>query len=84
MQQQQERQDQTDQTPLLIHGSAEPSTSTHQWDSLHPDTPFFDLQEEVHPEEAAADSQEEGVEEIQGGTCPNKEILKEDHQETDS
>ena len=92
MQQRQEQQDQTDQTLLLIHGSAEPSTSAHQWDSLHPDTPSFDLWGEVHPEEeVVADFQEETqeeevgsqVEEILEDTLPNKEIYKEDHQETD-
>ena len=89
-QQQQEQQALTDQTLLVIPGSVELSTSTHQWDSLHPDTQYFDLQAEAHPEvEGEADSQEEEVvgslaEEILGDICLNKEILKEDHQAIDS
>ena len=60
MTQQQGQLAQTDQTPLLTHGFAEPLTFAHQWVSLRLDTPSSDLQEEVLPEEeVVVDSQEE-------------------------
>ena len=87
MQQQQELQDQINWILLLIHGSTELSTSTHQWDSLHLDILSFDHQEGVllPEEEVVADSQEEEVvvsqvEEIL--EVSHKEILKEDLKET--
>ena len=57
--QQQEQQAQTDQTLLVIHGSAEPSISAHQRDSPLLDTPYSDLQAEVHRVEEEEDFLEE-------------------------
>ena len=54
--QQQEQQAQTDQTLLVIHGSAEPSTSAHQQDFPLLDTPYSDLPAEVHRVEEEEDS----------------------------
>ena len=93
MQQQQELQDQINRILLLIHGSAELSTSAHQWDSLHLDILSFDHQEGVllPEEEVVADSQEEATQEEEVVVSQveeilevsHKEILKEDLKETD-
>ena len=62
---QQEQQDQTGQTLLVIHGSAEPSISAHQRDSPLLDTPYSDLQAEAHRVEEEEDSlAEEEVEAV--------------------
>ena len=62
--QQQEQQARTDQTLLVIHGSAEPSTSAHQRDSPLLDTPYSDLPAEAHRVEEEEDSLEEEVEAV--------------------
>ena len=54
--QQREQQAQTGQILLVIHGSDEPSISAHQWDSPLLDTPYSDLQAEVHQVEEEEDS----------------------------
>ena len=54
--QQPERLAQTDRTPLLTHGSAEPSISAHQRDFPLLDTPYSDLPAEAHRVEEEEDS----------------------------
>ena len=62
MPQQHEQQAQTNQILPVTHGSTEPLTFAHQWDSLRLDTRYSDLQAGVHPEvEEVADSQVEEV-----------------------
>ena len=56
MPQQQELQDQTNRTLPVTRGSAEPSISAHQRDSPLLDTPYSDLQAEVHRVEEEEDS----------------------------
>ena len=92
MPQQQEQQAQTDQTLLVIHGFAEPSIFAHQQDFPLLDTPYSDLQAEVHRVEEGEDSPEaeaafQGEEEVdsQAEEVPEDNSLnQETHmQETD-
>ena len=87
-QQQPEQLAQTDQIPLLTHGSAELLTFAHQWDFPRLDTLCSDHQEEETLQVEEADSQEEEeeedslAEEIQEDPFLNTETLKEDRRET--
>ena len=92
MQQQCERQDQTNRTLPVILGFAEPLTYVHQWAFPHQDTPSSDPREEAPPEEEVeedsqeeevVDSQEEEAVGSQEEEDPCRAIPKEDRQETD-
>ena len=61
MPQQHERQAQTNQTLLIIHGFAEPLTFAHHWVFPLLDTPYSDLQAEAHRVEEEEDLPEAGV-----------------------
>ena len=79
-QQQPEQLAQTNQTPLLTHGSAEPSISAHQWDSPLLDTLYSDLQAEAHRVEEEEDSPVE--EEVEAEFQEEEEVdspAEEDH-----
>ena len=95
-QQQSGRPAQTNQTPLLTHGSAERLTFDHRWDFPHLDTQYSNHQEEEILQAEGADSQEEEEEDSQEEILGEEEAdsqaeedlckvtLKEDHQGTDS
>ena len=83
MQQQPERQGQTNPILPITHGFAEPLTFAHQWVFPHRDTPSSDHQEEILPvEEVEEDSQEEVIQEEAAASQEDQEdlqrILKED------
>ena len=84
-QQQHEQPGLIGQTPLLTPGFVEPSTFAHQRDFPLLDTPYSDLQAEVHrveeeedlPEAGAVSQEEEGdsqAEEVPEGSSLNQEI----------
>ena len=82
--QQREQQAQTDQTLLVIHGSAEPSISAHQRDSPLLDTPYSDLPAEAHRVEEEEDSPVEEEVEAVFQVEEEVEAVSQEEEEVDS